>query len=304
MGYRIKTVAELTGIPRNTLLAWERRYGLLSPDRQVNGYREFSAQDVSVLREIKRLIDAGHKVSEAISLLGDRAKAMAAPPPIAERAEAMEPGGPAVLRSALLAELLSLQRARADRIVHHQNLLGYNHLILEVYFPLLRQIGEGWAAGEISVAQEHFASEFCREQMVAMLLSLECGPQDGPGVVAAGYPGERHDGGLLGLSVLLALRGWRLTYLGADVPLPDLLLLLQEAKPKMVCVGLLQGQPIGELVSYARLLRAGCALSSRVVIGGRGVEGQSLPTLPGVEWISSARRLLEGEGAGGPTVSA
>ena len=293
MGYRIKTVAELTGIPRNTLLAWERRYGILTPERQNNGYREFSEQDVAVLKEIKRLVDAGHKVSEAISLLGDRVK-LAPPPPLAELPE---PQGIDQLRAQLVVELLAYQRARADRFVPRLATLGYNRLVLDVYFPILRELGERWSRGEITVAQEHFASEFCREQMVAMLLSLECGPVGGPGVVAAGYPGERHDGGLLGLSVLLALQGWRVTYLGADVPLPDLLLMLRDARPQMVCVGVMLTQHMGELVAFARALRGGCDEATRVVIGGRGIDAELLPPVRGVEWVGSASTLLVREAA-------
>ena len=74
MGYRIKTVAALTGIPRSTLLAWERRYALIDPDRQGNGYREYSEMEVARLQAVKRLIDEGYKVSEALSLVE-------APPP-------------------------------------------------------------------------------------------------------------------------------------------------------------------------------------------------------------------------------
>ncbi|MFT4979133.1 MAG: DNA-binding transcriptional MerR regulator [Myxococcota bacterium] len=69
MGYRIKTVSTLTGVPRNTLLAWERRYGIVQPSRQDNGYREYSDSDIACLQSVKRLLDQGYKVSEAINLI-------------------------------------------------------------------------------------------------------------------------------------------------------------------------------------------------------------------------------------------
>lgn len=69
MGYRIKTVSKLTGVPRNTLLAWERRYGLVMPSRQDNGYREYSDSDIACLQSVKRLLDQGYKVSEAVELI-------------------------------------------------------------------------------------------------------------------------------------------------------------------------------------------------------------------------------------------
>ena len=74
MGYRIKTVAELTGISRATLLAWERRYSIVEPNRQENGYREYSDNDLACLQSVKLLMDKGYKVSEAISLIQEAQK--------------------------------------------------------------------------------------------------------------------------------------------------------------------------------------------------------------------------------------
>ena len=69
MGYQVKTVSQLTGIPRNTILAWERRYGLLNPSRSPEGHRMYSDSDVAVLEELKTLIAAGNRVGQAVKLL-------------------------------------------------------------------------------------------------------------------------------------------------------------------------------------------------------------------------------------------
>lgn len=69
MTYRIKTVSRLTGIPRNTLLAWERRYDLIEPARSDNGYREYSDVEVATLTSVKELIDQGYRISEAVELV-------------------------------------------------------------------------------------------------------------------------------------------------------------------------------------------------------------------------------------------
>lgn len=69
MSYQIKTVSRLTGIPRNTLLAWERRYALVVPERAPNGYRLYSDADVARLNAVRQLLDQGYKVSEAAALV-------------------------------------------------------------------------------------------------------------------------------------------------------------------------------------------------------------------------------------------
>ncbi|MFN7146083.1 MAG: MerR family transcriptional regulator [Myxococcota bacterium] len=89
MGYRVKTVSAMTGIPRGTLLAWERRYEILEPDRSPSGYREYSEADVAVLRRLKALVDDGYSISEAVALVKRPAEAEPAAP--AGGAEAAPP---------------------------------------------------------------------------------------------------------------------------------------------------------------------------------------------------------------------
>ncbi|MEL6343407.1 MAG: MerR family transcriptional regulator [Myxococcota bacterium] len=273
MGYRIKTVSDMLGVPRNTLLAWERRYSLVTPARQSNGYREYSEADVTKLREVKRLIDEGHKVSEAISMLQISA----------QRAALRDVDQPVLshISEQLMSALLTYDRTMADRLVQRLSAVSYRQQIEDVYFPMLRAVGEGWCNGEISITQEHYISGFCREQLVAMLLSMECGPRHGPLAVCAGYPGERHDMGLLALAVLLALRGKRILFLGADVPLEELCTLVAEQNPEMTCVSVMMPHNPDELASFARRLNE--VSPNRVVIGGRGLPAD-LPKIMGVEW--------------------
>ena len=275
MGYRIKTVSEMLRVPRNTLLAWERRYQVVSPARQDNGYREYSESDVTRLREVKRLIDDGYKVSEAISMLRVREQRT-------HRQQAAQP----ILQSVcdeLLSALLRYDRATADEITRRMHAISFRQQIESIYFPMLRAVGEGWCSGDVSIAQEHYVSAFCRERMLAMLLSLECGPLHGPLVICAGFPGERHDLSLVALAVLLAMRGKRILFLGADVPLEELQRLNGEKAPEMTCISVMMPRPVSEIASFAAGLSGSSA--GRVVIGGRGLPPAGvLPVLPSVEW--------------------
>ena len=179
--------------------------------------------------------------------------------------------------------------AAADRVVKRMSAISFRQLIDEVYFPMLQQVGEGWCSGEISVAQEHFVSAFTREQLVAMLLSVEGGPEHGPQVICAGYPTEQHDLGLLALSVMLAMKGKRVVFLGAGVPLEDLCRMLAERTPEMTCVSVMLPRSAEELRSYARELSV--ATRGRVVIGGRGLPAEP-PAVVGVEWHQTMEAIL------------
>ncbi len=264
--YRIGTIAALVGVPRNTLLAWERRYQLLNPARSERGHRLYTDADVEVLRRVKALLDQGLRIGEAVAtirraggdLIGE------APQSTEELSEVSE---------ALEEALLRFDRSRADALRRRLVLLSFRQALDDIYLPTLRRVGERWHAGEIGVAQEHFVSAFIREQVVTMLHSLEGGPEDGERALCACYPGEQHEIGILAVAVKLALRGWRITYLGADLPLEDLLFVAGRTRPALLCQSIVHRRPPEELRAHRRALRKGVAEDTLVVLGGPGVEG-------------------------------
>jgi DNA-binding transcriptional MerR regulator len=285
MGYRIKTVSERTGVPRNTLLAWERRYDLVSPDRQGNGYREYTDEDIERIQTIKGLVDQGYKVSEAIRLV----HAARAPAP-ADGPEAVPPApaGPSDLLSATRAQVLealvAFDRTRARRLIDRVALVSFETQIEHLWMPMLRELGEGWVAGRTTIAEEHFASEFIREQLIAMLLNLDYGPSDGAAVVCSGFPGDRHEGGLLAVAVRLAMRGRRVVWLGADVPAAQVVQVAKARSATMVCCSAMLPRPKEELQAYAAELVAGLP-GVEVVIGGAAVPHAGPPPMTGVRWV-------------------
>jgi methanogenic corrinoid protein MtbC1 len=90
-------------------------------------------------------------------------------------------------------------------------------VLQEVILPYLHRLGDRWAAGEVSVAQEHFASNLLRGRLLG--LAQGWGQGRGPGAILACVPGEHHELGLLAFGVALRRRGWRITYLGTDSPI-------------------------------------------------------------------------------------
>lgn len=269
MGYRIKTVAAAVGVPRNTLLAWERRYGLVVPRRTANGYREYSEADVELLKRLKVLVDQGHAVSEAVTMLD-----VAAAGPKDELV--ME----AVLAK-LFDALVRVDRHAAQQICRRIVGVAETTQVDELYFPLLRRVGDGWERGELSVAQEHYASQFVRERLHELLNRLESGPRHGPHALCASFPDELHDLALLGLAIHLAAGGHRVSMLGAAVPLPDLVAMVRDEQPELVAVSVLVPRTVDEVVAFATGLRAACAEGTRVAIGGAGLP-ERLPEVAGV----------------------
>jgi len=274
MSYRISTLSELTGIPIGTITAWERRYDLLHPVRATSsGYRLYSDADVALLLRIRGLLDQGHKISEAIARLLHYDDALAP------------------LRDQLRAHLLAYDRPAAERLRGRFATLPFRQAIDGLYLPLLVEIGEGWANGSVSIAQEHFATAWCRDVIAGMWFALGGEEAVGPRVLCAGFPGDRHEIGILAVAVKLALLGYNVAYLGTDLPLEEVVRLAATRPCDLVCISCVRAWPEADIHTYASRLADAVPPGVRVVIGGPGVAAVAPP--PGV-WLATRFEDLEG----------
>ncbi|MEN9787852.1 MAG: hypothetical protein RLZZ299_3116 [Pseudomonadota bacterium] len=285
--YRVKTVAALTGIPRATLVAWERRHGVLEPRRSSGGYRVYTDDDVQVLRRLKAMTDEGLAISEAVRILATRS------PGVSRGAEpAPDEASPAAAGStaaALYEALIRFDRAAADACLAH-TLLGFETAITDVYMPVLQRVGDAWAAGALNVAQEHFASDYCRERLLHAFHALGAGPRDGVPVVCAGLPGERHELALLAVAARLAMRGFRVTWLGADLPVHELVAHLAAFRPALACVSAMRPEAAGEVQALAAEVRAGAPPEVIVAVGGPAV--RDVPSREDLWFCADVEELL------------
>jgi MerR family transcriptional regulator, light-induced transcriptional regulator len=203
---RIGELARRTGVATELLRAWERRYGLLSPARTDSGYRLYSAHDVERVRRMRELLGSGLSAAEAAR------QALAEPAP-ARGDEIVPAAAGAELRPALERLDDAAAQAAFDRLLADYSAPA---MLEGVVLPLLSDLGDGWERGEISVAQEHFASNLIRGRLLGLARGWDLG--SGPRAVLASPPGERHDLGLIIFGLALREHGWRITFLGADTP--------------------------------------------------------------------------------------
>jgi len=209
-----------------TLRAWERRYGLLRPARSPKGYRLYSGEDVSRAAEMQAQLARGLAPAEAAELV----KATGKGDPVADLMASVGSDSLARLREALDR----YDGVAADRLIDRCLMnLGLAGAIQGVLLPYLRELGVRWEKNEISVAQEHFASGAIRRRLLHVADGWERG--DGRVALLACAPGEQHDIGLvcLGLS-LHSYHGWRVKYLGADTPFPDIARAARFIRPDVV----------------------------------------------------------------------
>jgi MerR family transcriptional regulator, light-induced transcriptional regulator len=205
---RIGELSRRTGVKPDLLRAWERRYGLLEPQRTSGGFRLYPEAAVARVQAMRSHLADGLSAAQAARL----AAAEPREPAMASIASLLEE-----LRSALDAYDEPRAQSVLDRMLASFTL---ETVLRDAVIPYLHQLGERWERSEASVAQEHFASSVIRGRLLG--LARGWGAGSGPLAVLACPPGEEHDLGLLALGVVLHGRGWRLAYLGPDTPMDTL----------------------------------------------------------------------------------
>ena len=269
--FTIKTVVQEIGIPPATLRAWERRYGVLSPGRSEGGYRLYSERDIAILRWLKRQVDAGVSISRAAALLGIRHPGgEAETPPLSARAELPDGArSPSALSDDLLNALMAFDEARADALLSEAfAIYPVEQVAEEILTPSLVEMGERWHRGEATVVQEHFATATLRRRLSVMFHAYDQ-PAAGPLAITGSAPTEWHDVGILLVSLALRRNGWRVIYLGQNVPTDQLLQEIRRLHPDLVCLSATTREGAMSLTQVYAEVAALPAPRPRLVFGGR-----------------------------------
>jgi len=259
IGRQIQYVAMKTGIPRNTLISWERRHKIVTPERCANGYRVYSSSDIRILQRVSRLVQSGQRIGDIARMLRT-----------AQEAQPDELGGLVEIGNQMFDALIAYDLDRAQRLVSRLALTSFEDRITEVYTPILVRVGDLWESGQLTVAQEHFTTTYCRTRLTSMLQQVGSNNHRGRRILAAGFIGERHETGLLTVVLLLALRGYIVTYLGPDVPMADIAPAAESTRSTMVCQSITMVPDPNKIHRQILQLRATLPPDIALAIGGQG----------------------------------
>lgn len=235
--FTIKTVATQTGILPVTMRAWEHRHAVLSPHRSDNRYRLYSERDVAILRWLKNRVDSGVSISNAVTELREMTTQQVYPDavPVAPKQKSTTSGTPPKQYAArLIAALYKHDEAAAAQVLQEaHSIFDLPTIFMEVISPCLEEIGEAWYTGRIRITTEHFASTFLRGKLLALLQAYPS--RRGAAYILIGCaPTEQHELGSLMMAVLLRSHGYRVEFLGPDIPLEDLVDYASYEHPGMI----------------------------------------------------------------------
>ena len=276
--FNLKAVVQDTGLKPDTLRAWERRYGLPTPERSQGKHRLYSQRDIDILKWLNARQEEGLTISRAVDLwrkleadgkepleeMGGRTGGFPAPVM-----------GPALveLKQAWVTACLAFDEVHAEQVLAEAfALYTPETVVLEVMRRGLVQIGEEWHAGNASAQQEHFASELSMRRLEVMIGATN--PTRTGRILIACPPDESHTFSPLLINFLLRRQGWRTIFLGANVPLTRFEATLAQARPNLV---VFSAQQLHTAATLAEL--ADAVYPMRIPVGFGGLVFTLMPNL-------------------------
>lgn len=287
MSFNIATVERETGLSKDVLRMWERRYGFPQPGRDANGERLYPAEQVDRLRLIKRLIDQGHRPGKLIAAPIEELAALN--PRLASLSNA--PHNMHVDLDELLAlirqhDVTGYQHAMQQRLARQ----GFQHFVQDTVAPLTNQVGEAWEIGSIEVFEEHLFTELTKRLLRQAISALPGGSRK-PRMLLTSVPGEQHAIGLLMAEGLFALEGAECIPLGPQMPLLEIARATNAHQADIVALSFSTAFPKRQVSGLLQQLRLLLPQEINLWVGGAGVSG--IASMEGIRLLSGFDDAIE-----------
>jgi MerR family transcriptional regulator, light-induced transcriptional regulator len=277
--YPIKVVSQMTGLSVHVIRAWEKRYNVVVPDRSDTNRRLYSEEDIDKLRLLNDASNLGHNIGSIAHLSQSELKELL----FKERDKTSElKSGSAGDEVVTLVEeqfsdcIESIKNYDAKKLesilLNASARLTQPILIEELIIPLVYKIGDMWHDGEIRVANEHLSSSVIRGFLFNLLESYSVG-ESAPVLISATPRGQEHELGALIAGVVAASSGWRVIYLGTNLPAEEVGAVVSHLKAKVVALSFVY--PIDDplLKKELKKLKQILPIGVSIIAGGRATSG-------------------------------
>lgn len=274
----IASVERETGLSKDTLRVWERRYGFPTPARDDNGERLYTVAQVQRLSQIKRLMDRGHRPGKLLMLDEPALNALDAPIPalhVQGNTHQLDQWMRLVETHDHEAMTQLFQRALIKQ--------GMESFIQDTVAPLISRVGESWARNQIGVFEEHLFSQHLEKLLRGALagIALTAGR---PRVLLTTLSGEEHTLGLLMVEALLTVHDAYPILLGPQTPIAEIVRAAAAKETDVVCLSFSSAYSLTQMINGLQDLRRALPRHVRLWAGGHGVKSLRKP-LEGVDLV-------------------
>jgi MerR family transcriptional regulator, light-induced transcriptional regulator len=264
--HRIHRVAKLTGLSKDVIRVWERRYGLVKPSRSSNRYREYSDEEVALLRFVKNQMEQGATIG---SLAVEGHDSLVARMRVATPVSAEDQKPHDRLLNDFMGSLDPLDKAGFERRLNGAvAVIPFEEAVQRILLPLQRRVGELWHEGRLSIAVEHYVTKIIQQKLFSVMNQLPVN-EFGPRILIACPEGETHEIGAQAVAYFAATRGCHVYYLGPNLPSSDLLTFCEKIKPDLVLLSLTEVKPEADALQQLKELEQ-IATRWSVAVGGQG----------------------------------
>jgi DNA-binding transcriptional MerR regulator len=253
--FNIQAVAEQTDVPALTLRAWERRYDVPKPKRDLQGHRLYSERDIMIIRWLKQRIDSSMRIKQAVQLLATQSPQSlgnSVTIPLVRHDEPISSQFTQVVHE-LFDAIHQFDYPRAQLLLTHAlSIYTIEDVCMGILIPTFHLIDMGFQAGKITLQMEHFGSNLIRERLLGILTTPATPTRSGRIVVGCA-PHEWHEIGALMFSLFLRRRGWEVIYLGQNLGFRGLQETIQQLRPDLFTLSITHLPNIRYLAEAAQI---------------------------------------------------
>lgn len=292
----IQRASQLSGLSQHVIRIWERRYGAFSPSRTGTNRRMYCDEAIKRLKLLRELTENGHRISRVAQLGTDELEQLAQQCPkrgtdgaAVPNLETAEEYVTACLDAAKRYDAESLRCA----LLRARLQFGQRGMLHQVICPIIQQIGKDWQQGHLRPSHEHIATAVIRELLITPLPGSQV-PAHAPELVVATPAGELHELGALIVAATARDLGWRVTYLGPNLPVEEIAACAIARQARAVALSVVYPEGSAIIEEKLRRMRSLLPAAMGLLVGGRAALGykERLPDA-GIHWAGCLHGLDE-----------
>ena len=295
----IRVVATRTGLSKDVIRAWEKRYQAINPQRSDTGRRLYADADIEHLLKLKQAISSGWRISDVAKLSKDELdKLVAEKSQSTEIAEStsvngeLDPGGSYLSRC--LEAIEELDARKLDTLLSSASVaMSIPRLLDDLVAPLLITIGERWHEGQLRVGHEHLATSVIRRFLDNLRETAGMHAQ-GPTIVVTTPSGQNHEMGAMMAAVAAAVAGWKVVYMMPSMPSRDIVAAALQVKARAVALSMTYPADDPQIAVELRFLKEQIPEDVALFVGGQAAASY-LPLLEhiGAVYITKFNDIIE-----------